>query len=172
MAERMGVKCLNTFAFDMFHVICSESTKNEFISPFSVLTALNMALVGANKNTKKEMFEGLRYNLGFSDTFEVHCFFKKLLDDYKQFDLCNLILANRALLHKSPNFRVNPDYAAHIAYFYGSELNEANFITDKEAIIHTCNEWVNEMTNGKIPSILNSLHRDDSSACKCNLFQR
>ncbi|RWS18081.1 leukocyte elastase inhibitor-like protein, partial [Leptotrombidium deliense] len=148
------------FCLDLFRVLCKDSTKNEFFSPFSILTALNMTLMGAKNKTEKEMFEGLRYSLGFSNSSEVHTYFKKLLNDCQQSESCTLDVANRVLIHKANNFQVNPEYAKRLLDVYKAEVTEANFNTEKDAVLKTCNEWVNKITKGKIPSILESLEPD------------
>ncbi|RWS20079.1 hypothetical protein B4U80_14328, partial [Leptotrombidium deliense] len=70
-----------------------------------------MTLVGAKNKTEGEMFQGLRYSPGFSNTDEVHSYFKSLLNECDKSDSCTLNVANRVLIHKSAKFRVNPTYA-------------------------------------------------------------
>ncbi|RWS23572.1 proteinase inhibitor I4 serpin-like protein [Leptotrombidium deliense] len=118
-----------------------------------------MTLVGAKNETEKQIFEGLRYSLGFENSDEVHSFFKNFLDECEKCDSCNLNIANRVLIHKASDFRVKPEYAQRLLEVYKAEVNEANFETETNEILKSCNEWVNKKTNGKIPSILDSLSK-------------
>ncbi|RWS25174.1 putative serpin-like protein, partial [Leptotrombidium deliense] len=120
-----------------------------------------MTLLGARNETQKQMYQGLRYSRGFKSTDEVHSYFKELLDECEKADSCALNVANRVLIHKSEKFKVNPEYAKQLFDLYKAEVNEANFVTESKEIVKSCNDWVKNMTNGKIANILQSLNEDD-----------
>ncbi|RWS21635.1 hypothetical protein B4U80_14118 [Leptotrombidium deliense] len=73
-----------------------------------------MTLLGARNKTKNEMFQGLRYSLGFSSSDDVHSYFKTLLDECEKSESCTLNIANRVLIHKSDDFRIDADYALQL----------------------------------------------------------
>ncbi|RWS21633.1 ovalbumin-related protein Y-like protein, partial [Leptotrombidium deliense] len=120
-----------------------------------------MCLLAAKNNTEKEMFEAMRYKLGFNNSQEVHTFMKKFLEFWSANNAhVTLNIANRVILNKSDKCQMNPEYSKQLKAFYKAMVDEVDFGTQNEQIVQTCNQWVNEATKGKIPTILDSLEKD------------
>ncbi|XP_075873363.1 leukocyte elastase inhibitor-like [Nelusetta ayraudi] len=72
-------KANTAFALDLLTKLSDEDkTKNVFFSPFSISSALTMALLGARGNTAQQMSEGLKAKDSPDD---VSAGFKKLLSE-------------------------------------------------------------------------------------------
>ncbi|RWS23219.1 hypothetical protein B4U80_13949 [Leptotrombidium deliense] len=95
-----------------------------------------MALIGATNNTEKELFECLRYNVGFKNQQEVHLFMHKLINGWTKEDLpFTLSIANRVLLSKSEAHKVNGEYTDKLKLHYNAEADEADFANDESKIL-------------------------------------
>ena len=136
----------------------SEADENIFISPLSISLAFGMAYNGANGTTQEAMQEALELN-GMS-LEQVNNGYKGLmnrlsqLDEAVQFDIANSVWYD-------DNFApmIHETFLDNCSNYYSSETNPLNFHdpTSKDVI----NAWVNEHTNGKIPTILDNISPDE-----------
>lgn len=140
----------NRFAFKLFNTLAEErKEKNLFVSPLSVSLAFQMAWNGSRGQTQAEMaktleMEGLtpeQINRG------AHLLMRKLLKPAPdiQLEVANAIFAN-------DRFELIPEFV---------KKNETNFLAGVRSSQFKngptqveINTWVNQQTQGKIPSVL------------------
>ena len=142
------------FATELFRRSAEKTDgENTLISPLSVMIALAMTANGADGNTRVQMENVLGGALALEELNEyLHTFVEKLPsgEDYK-LHLANSIWARKGdFAVKDPFLQTNADY-------YRADLFEAPFDSTTLAQI---NGWVNEHTDGMIPSILNEIPHD------------
>jgi serpin B len=158
----IGSKTGNSqFAFSLYKEI-GKTPGNQFISPYSISTAMAMTYAGAKGETRDEMSQvlGLSPEQGKVDSdFRNlnYALFKKSKD---------IEVKTSNALWMQENFTFREDYKKIITENYSGALNTADFKNDKnrEAAIVKINGWVNGETNGKIidlipPGSLSSLTR-------------
>jgi serpin B len=112
------------------------------ISPVSISAALTMVTVGANGITRQEMLNALF----LEDQMELASKYGEFLQSMNQ-DVPKVSIANA--LVKTGTGQINPDYTAMLR----SDFKAETFPGDLQEI----NAWVNQKTEGKIPTILNNL---------------
>lgn len=123
--------------------------KNYMFSPFSIKLALGLLLNGANGETKDEIIK----TLGISDADSFNEYNKKLADTLTTdknftFDIANAIFLNT----DRAQGEFKKDYTDTLKKFYGAAPTK---VTDKNAV-SAVNDWVNEKTRGKIPTLASS----------------
>jgi len=127
--------------------------KNYMFSPFSVKMALAMAANGAEGNTQKEILA----TLGITDLKSYNESAKKMILDYSQSELLKLNVANSIWINKDKtNQNFSDSYKAALSDFFAAQSGE---VTKKDAS-DKINDWVNDKTQGKIPSIINKGNDD------------
>ncbi len=148
----------NQFGFELFQTILKneDSTKNVMISPLSTTLALAMTYNGAAGDTKTAFENTFHFN-GLS-TSEIN---------QSMLDLCNALVSVDQLVDmKIANsiwyrntFQVESGFLNTDKKYYHAKIQALNFgDPDSKNII---NNWVNEQTNHKIPSIVDHLSPDD-----------
>jgi len=143
----------NNFGFQMFGKLTDNNpTKNIFISPTSITMCLGMAYNGAAKKTKDAMAKTLGLDqLTLPQANEANL---KLSEQLKSSDpKVVLNIANSLWAHEGINFKKN--FLESNKNYYQAEVSTLNF-TDKESP-ERINNWVNDKTNGKIPTIVDKL---------------
>ncbi|XP_075897468.1 leukocyte elastase inhibitor-like [Nelusetta ayraudi] len=143
-------KANTAFALDVLTKLSDEDkTKNVFFSPFSISSALAMALLGARGNTAQQMSERLKAKARQDD---VSAGFKELLSELnKPGAPYALSAANR--LYGEQSFHFLKEYLENISKYYG-ELESVNFKSGFEAARLNINSWVEQQTQGKIKDLL------------------
>ncbi|HLC48008.1 MAG TPA: serpin family protein [Candidatus Norongarragalinales archaeon] len=140
----------NKFAFDFFAKARETEAGNIFFSPFSMSEAFGILYEGAKGNTARE----LEAVFGFEPSETVR------LGDFKKLnarlnsgsDAYKLSVANSLWIERT--YGVYDNYEALARDFYGSEINDADFIRDPEGSRTTINKWVEGKTNNKIIDLL------------------
>lgn len=147
------------FACDLYAKL-RETPGNLFVSPFSVSTALAMALAGARGDTEKEMAAVLRLALSRD---RLHPAVKALLAGLdarspvqerskpprKPFEL---VVANRLFGARGYAFR--KEFLDLTGREYGAELQPVDFAGAADEARRTVNQWVGKKTNDRIKDIL------------------
>lgn len=123
--------------------------KNYMFSPLSVRLALAMAANGAEGATKSEMLAAL----GITDLDAFNERVGELMSSYGEEDEMRLGIANSVWLNESET--ANKFAAPFISVIKGSYMGEARAVSRKNAVAEI-NSWVNDKTNGKIPSIISA----------------
>ncbi|XP_066102880.1 serpin B8 [Saccopteryx bilineata] len=139
-----------TFAINLLKMLGEEDhSRNVFLSPLSISSALAMVFMGAKGDTAAQMSQALSLN----NAGDVHQGFQSLLMDINgSDDQCLLRTANRLFGEKTCDFL--PAFKESCRKFYQAELEELPFAEDTEESRKHINDWVTEKTEGKISEIL------------------
>ncbi len=122
--------------------------KNYMYSPLSVKLALAMAANGAKGITKQEILDTL--DITNLDAFNQDTI--AIINKYSDNNVIRLDIANSIWLNTDTSpYDFSEGYKKTILDFYNGEARE---VTLKTAVPKV-NGWVNEKTNGKIPTIIN-----------------
>ena len=125
------------------------SDKNYMFSPLSIKLALGLLLNGADGETKDEIVNAL----GISGVDSFNEYNKRLADTFTSDQNFTLDIANAIFLNTDrAEGEFKEDYTNTLKNFYGAEPMK---VTDKNAV-STVNDWVNEKTKGKIPTLAKS----------------
>lgn len=147
------VKTDNSFAFDLFKTTCALTDEvNVFVSPLSVSMALNMALNGAEGETKTEMLTALHAS-GYSIE-QINEYSQSLrealvgVDPSTKLTIANSIWYRDSFSVKNDFIKVNKDY-------YNAEVSALNF--SLPVALSTINNWCAKQTNDRIKEILQEI---------------
>ena len=148
-AEKRQAQTTIGFGFRLLQEVNrTEEGRNVFVSPFSVATALGMALNGADGMTEVAILTTLGY--AGIPTDEINATNAKLMhslttiDPKVQFNIANSIWYRDGLA-------VNPQFVDANRRYYDAAVRELNFRTSGAS--DTINAWVNASTKGKIRTI-------------------
>ncbi len=146
----------NSFGLDLFkNIYAAERSKNIFISPTSISTALTMALNGAKGGTYTEMHNMLKYDNLTLD--QVNHSYQSILNLLPNLDPnVNMDIANS--IWYDQGFSVKNDFLSVNSEFLNSEVIDLDF--KDPASVGVINGWVNEKTHEKIPTILDQISSD------------
>ena len=139
------------FALRLFRA-ANEEDKNTLISPLSVLCALAMTANGAREDTLAQM-EAV---LGM-DQDQLNAFFRSYLDELASDQGGVLHLANSVWFTERNGFEVERAFLQKVADYYDADAYLAPF---DETTLADINSWVNQNTDGMIPSILDRIPED------------
>lgn len=148
------------FAFNLYHEIAASEPGNLFFSPYSISTALSMALAGARGNTATEM----RLALGVGEDDEAwHDARNRLelaLSSLEERHLPSEGEAEPLTLEPTNAIFGQADYAFRdefldlLAGNYGAGMQAVDFVANPEAARLGINEWVAEQTRDRIEELL------------------
>ncbi|MEK7719302.1 MAG: serpin family protein, partial [Bacteroidota bacterium] len=145
------VQASNSFSFSLLSKSLDGTIENRMVSPFSVSTALSMALNGASGTT----LEAIQKTLGFEGLTkeEINTISHDLAAALQKADP-NVVMniANSIWIRK--DFAVLDPFITTNQTYYDAQVSKLDFNT---AALSTINKWVNDKTNGKIPTILSSI---------------
>lgn len=122
--------------------------KNYMYSPFSIKSALAMAANGAEGKTRTEILTVVgiddldKFNSDMSETIK-----KYSATDLLKFDISNSVWINT----DNADYDFSDTYKNTVKDFYNGDVGT---VTNKTAL-SVINGWVNEKTQGKIPSVIN-----------------
>ncbi len=142
---------INDFAIRLFQQT-NESGKNTLISPFSVLCALAMTANGAEGETREQMEAVLGMDID-----ELNLYLYSYINSLPQGEKYKLKLANSIWFKDVDRFTVNKSFLQTNADYYGADIYKASFNKDT---LDDINGWVNEETDGMIPSVLDEIPSD------------
>lgn len=146
------------FAFDLYSEMSRSDDDNVFISPLSMSTAFAMLYAGARNETAAEMAGVFHYDLDPADIHPAYNWLDQELEkrgegakgsDDKPF---RLKVANALWGLEGHPFEL--DYLDTLALNYGAGLSVLDFIGDSLGAVNRINDWVNEKTEGTIPTIV------------------
>lgn len=137
----------NNFTDRLYNLMPED--KNYMFSPFSVKSALTMAANGADGATKDEILNVL----GVENLDKFNSDMKATIAKYTATDLLRFDISNSVWINTDKaDYGFSDSYKDTVTEFYNGEVGA---VTDKTAL-PVINGWVNDKTNGKIPSIINS----------------
>ncbi len=156
-AETALLTSSNNFCFDYFKLLAeTEKSQNSLFSPYSAHTALSMLLHGADGVTKQEIKDALRIPTQSDD--EVKSSFKTLKEYLLQVDpSVTLNIANSIWARQG--YSIGEKFSATMKDYYQADVTSLDF--DNPTSLKTINGWVNQQTNGRIPTILDKLNAED-----------
>ena len=134
--EEKVVKETSSFTIKFIKEANKNNKSNYLISPYSVETALSMLRVGANNNTLTELDKVIRNrNINFNND--------------------NVHIANALFVKDYYNEVLEKEFVDTLRNNYNSDI-----LVDKFSTPDVINNWVNDKTDGMIPSIMDSISED------------
>jgi len=145
------VKGSNEFALKLLRFLGShpgEVEKNFFVSPISIVLALGMVFLGADKDSAQQITDTLNWSgLKRQDIYRG----MKILQEtllIRSEETLQLKLANRVWGHE--NLQLKNSFANNMKDIYNSVINLKDFGSELDETREEINQWVYEQTNGKI----------------------
>ena len=129
---------------------------NWSMSPYSIRLCLAMLANGAKGETQQELLNALRiddldaFNQSVKDLLETYDSYARIMS----FDTANSLWLNQSRFDGEGEFL--PDYVREMDKYFRAAVEE---VTDADSV-ERVNEWVNEKTKGKIPTILTEDNRE------------
>jgi serpin B len=151
VAETKLVEADNRFAFKLFRAINEQEApdRNVFISPLSVAMALGMTYNGAAGTTREAMARTLE--LEGMTIEDVNQAYRDLIDLLRTLDTGVEFLLANSIWHR-PQFTPLPAFLELNRQFFDAEVQALDFArADAASLI---NQWVDQATRGKIPTIV------------------
>jgi serpin B len=138
----------NRLGFALYRQIAAQPG-NIVMSPYSIATAMAMALAGAHGETEKEMAAALHMELPANELADAYTRLDRMLNQDSTADASLVRTANALHLTRHGNL-VAPAFRQFIAERYGAQIFQGS---DLAAV----NGWVQQRTNGRIAKILSRL---------------
>lgn len=145
------VKANNDFAINLYNRLSKED-ENVFFSPFSIISALSMCLVGAHDQTAEEMLLGLGFDVEQEKVAGLFEAFRKRIEKIQASGKVKFDVANAIWL--SEDYQVLEEYLNVVKEYFGSRVTRANFISDADSVRKEINSWIAEKTNNLIRNML------------------
>ena len=121
--------------------------KNYMFSPLSIKMALMMAANGASGKTKTEILD----TINVADIDHYNECIRLMIEEYSQSELLKMNISNSIWINSdNTSQRFGEEYNKKLAEVFNAESGVVNNKTAEKEI----NGWVNEKTQGKIPSII------------------
>ncbi|MBU0496525.1 MAG: serpin family protein [Candidatus Thermoplasmatota archaeon] len=140
---------VNSFGFTLFQEIFSRNTGNQFVSPYSIFTALAMTYEGARGDTADEMATVLNIE---QDNTSFHTYVQNLYNEFNaESSEYNLSTANALWVRK--NLQLLDSYLSVIRDYYGGDATEVDF-TQAVMAAAIINRWVENQTNKLIKNLV------------------
>ncbi|XP_012411818.1 serpin B6-like [Trichechus manatus latirostris] len=144
-----------TFALNLLKKLGENNSKNMFISPMSISSALAMVFMGAKGNTATQISQALSFNKVRGGGGDVHQGIQSLLTEVNKSGSQYLLrTANRLFGEKSYEFLSS--FRDSCRTFYQAEMEELNFANAAEESRNHINTWIADKTEGKITEVLYS----------------
>ncbi|MFO7677408.1 MAG: serpin family protein [Thermoplasmatota archaeon] len=141
---------VNAFSFELFKELF-DSDENQFISAYSIFTALSMTYEGAKGETAKQMKQVLQVE---QDNASFHQYMKNLYDSLNtKNDYFDISTANA--LWVKENLELLDAYLAIIKEYYGGQVSPVDYGQPVQAA-EIINQWVENQTNGLITDLIDA----------------
>lgn len=147
----------DAFGWDFFKAMneLEESGKNLVISPLSITQAFGMAINGATGANLDEMLDVF----GYENTDGMNAAYKNIRGALSSADpKVTIGIANSAWYKK--DFTIKEPFFNALGQYYEAMVTGLDF-SNKEAAKKAMNDWVNQNTKGKIPSIIDNISDDN-----------
>lgn len=143
------------FSLKLFRLSTKDKKENVVVSPYSIQSALSMALTGAEGQTKSEMLTLFGASSispsAVAEAYEKVSNSFSSLNPATQFRVANAIFASKTITLKKT-------FVASNLERFGAKAESLDFANS--ASLQKINDWVKAQTNGRIPSILDRLSPD------------
>jgi serpin B len=146
----------NEFAVKMYSELAKEDNtgkSNLFFSPFSIVSALGMADVGAAGETDKQVRAALQVQLPGDDFHAALNGLDQSLETFAS-TVENLQLKNVNSIWAQNGFPLKLLYLDRLTQHYGAGVNLLDFIVKPDSSRIIINDWVSEQTNNRINDLL------------------
>jgi len=155
--EQQKAEADNKFTFNLLKQVAAgePTSKNLMLSPLSVSIAVAMTSNGSNGQTLTDIRNAMQFK-DFTEA-EVNSYYQKLIKSLPELD-------SRAKLHMANsiwyrnNFSVLPSFLETNKTNYQAKVSALDFASPNSK--NTINSWVNEQTQGKIPTIIDQISND------------
>jgi len=138
------------FALDFFQMLMSYDEGNFVFSPYSLSNAFAMAWAGARENTAQEIRDVLHLDL---PPEALHRAFSALTIHLNNPDRTSrIVVANALWAERSFNFE--PGYQQLMLNSYSNGFRLVDFATAPDQATADINQWVNNITEGKITELI------------------
>ena len=128
--------------------------ENYMVSPASLRAVLVLAVAGADSDTKTALIKAM----GFDNEEEMNQWYEKVMNSPDTTNMfLNYKMLNSAWHNTGLKGTISDDYKKIVTEKYGAEANDVSASEITDAV----NKWVNEGTEGLIPSISDDLSGDD-----------
>jgi serine protease inhibitor len=151
VTDQQKLAAANTgFAFNLLKEIAREQPKrNVFISPYSVSSVLQMVCNGAGGKTKEELQQVLgTAGMTLTTMNQANQHLTRAITS----GCSNVVLNSANAIWYRKGITVKPEFIAGNKQFYQAQVEGLDF--NDPASVGIMNAWANEMTRGKIPSIV------------------
>jgi len=157
-AERSVLGAANAFSFAVWNETNkAQRDSSVFMSPLSVSFSLGMTLNGAANQTFDEMRAGLQF--GNASLDDINAGYKSLIALLTSLDRSVTMQIANSIWYRN-DFSFNQTFLDAGKTYFDATINPLNF-NDANGSLSTINGWVNTKTNGKIPTILKEIKKDD-----------
>ncbi len=143
------------FALKLQNVLSSDD-RNLVVSPFSLSCALAMTLYGSRGNSGAELSKVL-----FGHQIDVNNYqsmvqeFQSLID--KSLKSNSNVLSSANFIYSHKEYPILPDFSQTIEKYFSAKSQVLDFIYGNAEAIKTINEDISRATNGKIPTLFESI---------------
>lgn len=157
-SERDVLSASNAFSFGLWKTINqSQRDSNVFVSPLSASFALGMTMNGAAGQTYDEMRGALRFQN--ASLVSIDSGYKSLITLLTTLDPSTTMRIANAIFHRS-GFPVTQTFLDAASTWFDASVQEQDF-NDVQGTLSAVNGWANTKTNGRIPTILQSVNQKD-----------
>ncbi len=143
----------NRFAGELYQQLAVKEG-NQFISPYSISTALGMTYLGARGETAGQMAATLHFAGEQSATAATFGKLQQQLNAIQDMENIELAVANA--LFPMQGVTLNSKFAETIKQSFGGKIQALDFAGDAQGSADTINSWVAAQTNEKIQQIIDA----------------
>jgi serpin B len=140
-----------TFALNLYRQLATNSG-NLFFSPYSISMCLAMLYAGASGNTEQQMSQVLGFATNQQQFASIFGDLQRELETNQEPNVIELNIANA--LWTQVGYPFLPAFLATATNQYQANINQADFVTEADAMTEEINNWVAQETQNKIQNIL------------------
>ncbi len=145
----------NQFSFALFQRLnAAQPDENVFVSPLSISFALGMAMNGASSATLDQM--RTTFGFGAAELAEINQGYRGLLELEGTLDPSTTFTIANSVWYQQ-GFPVHASFIDQVRESFDAAVNASPF---DATTVTAVNQWVSDKTNGKIPTILQSIDDD------------
>jgi serpin B len=146
------------FALKLQNLLSSDD-KNLVLSPFALTTALAITLYGTRGNSGAQLSNVLfGHQIDVKDYKSMVKKLQSLIDKTVKSNASVLSSAN--FIYSQKEYKVLPDFSQTVEKYFSSKSQQLDFINCNAEALKTINEDISRATNGKIPTLLESIDKN------------
>lgn len=144
----------NDFALDILEILRADNSNSNIIySPVSIYTAFAMLYAGAGGETATQIAEVLHYDVAPEQLHPAVAALEAMLTTNGK-EGFTLNIANSIWSRQSDGFTI--DFVDTLSRHYRTAIQWLDFAGNPQGAADAVNQWVNQVTQGKIPSMVDS----------------